>query len=135
MIAVGVECTKKLSYHFLLHIMLNVHKNLRICFTKLRLSSHKLLVERRRWIKPKVPYNERKCTLCNYSDIQDEFHITLCCVKFKSLREKYIKPYYYRRTSMQKFVELMNTDNRRELHRLMMFLKLVFKLYMDTLLE
>ena len=59
----------------------------------------------------------------------------LCCVKFKSLREKYIKPYYYRRTSMQKFVELMNTDNRRKLHRLMMFLKLVFKLYMDTLLE
>ena len=32
---------------------------------------------------------------------------------------------------MQKFVELMNTDNRRELHRLM-FLKLVFKLYMDV---
>ena len=70
-----------------------------------------------------------------YSDIQDEFHITLCCVKFKSLREKYIKPYYYRRPSMQKFVELMNTDNRRDLHRLMIFLKLLFKLYMDTLLE
>ena len=94
-----------------------------------------LLVERGRWIKPKVAYNERRCTLCNYSDIQDEFHITLCCVKFKSLREKYIKPYYYRRPSMQKFVELMNTDNRRELHRLMIFLKLLFKLYMDTLLE
>ena len=64
-----------------------------------------------------------------------KFHIPLCCVKFKSLREKYIKPYYYRRTSMQKFFELMNTDNRRELHRLLMFLKLLFKLYMDTLLE
>ena len=125
----------KLSFSASYYVKFNIHKNLRICFTKLRLSSHKLLVERGRWIKPKVSYNERKCTLCNYSDIQDEFHITLCCVKFKLLREKYIKPYYYRRPSMQKFVQLMNTDNRRELHRLMMFLELVFKLYMDTLLE
>ena len=127
----------KLSFSALYYVKFNIHKNLRICFTKLRLSSHKLLVERGRWIKSKVPYNERRCTstLCNYSDIHDEFYITLCCVKFKSLREKYTKPYYYRRPSMQKFVELMNTDNRRELHRLMMFLKFLFKLYMDTLLE
>ena len=125
----------KPSFSASYYVKFNIHKNLRICFTKLRLSSHKLLVERGRWIKPKVAYNERRCTLCNYSDIQDEFHITLCCVKFKSLREKYIKPYYYRRPSMQKFVELMNTDNRRDLHRLMIFLKLLFKLYMDTLLE
>ena len=111
----------KLSFSASYYVKFNIHKNLRICFTKLRLSSHKLLVERGRWIKPKVENNERRCTLCSYSDIQDEFHITLCCVKFKSLREKYIKPYYYRRPSMQKFVELMNTDNRRELHRLMIF--------------
>ena len=125
----------KPSFSASYYVKFNIHKNLRICFTKLRLSSHKLLVERGRWIKPKVAYNERRCTLCNYSGIQDEFHITLCCVKFKSLREKYIQPYYYRRPSMQKFVELMNTDNRRDLHRLMIFLKLLFKLYMDTLLE
>ena len=101
----------------------------------MRLSSHKFLVERGRWVKPKVPYNERRCTLCNNPDVQDEFHITLCCAKFNSLREKYIKPYYYRRPSMHKFVELMNTESRRDLHRLMVFLKLTFKLYEDTLLE
>ena len=67
-------------------------------------------------LSQKSPIQRKRCTLCSYSDIQDEFHITLCCVKFKSLREKYIKPYYYRKPSMQKFVELMNTDNRRELH-------------------
>ena len=96
---------------------------------------HKFLVERGRWVKPKVPYNERRCTLCNNPDVQDEFHITLCCAKFNSLREKYIKPYYYRRPSMHKFGKLMNTDNRRDLYRLMVFLKLTFKLYVDTLLE
>ena len=125
----------KLSFSASFYVGLNIHKYLRIYFTKLRLSSHKFLVERGRWVKPKVPYNERRCTLCNNPDVQDEFHITLCCAKFNSLREKYIKPYYYRRPSMQKFVELMNTDNRRDLYRLMVFLKLTFKLYVDTLLE
>ena len=67
-------------------------------------------------LSQKSPIQRKRCTLCSYSDIQDEFHITLCCVKFKSLREKYIEPYYYRKPSMQKFVELMITDNRRELH-------------------
>ena len=125
----------KLSFSASFYVGLNIHKYLRIYFTKLRLSSHKFLVERGRWVKPKVPYNERRCTLCNNPDVQDEFHITLCCAKFNSLREKYIKPYYYRRPSMHKLVELMNTENRRDLHRLMVFLKLTFKLYVDTLLE
>ena len=106
----------KLSFSASFYVGLNIHKYLRIYFTKLRLSSHKFLVERGRWVKPKVPYNERGCTLCNNPDIQDEFHITLCCAKFDSLRGKYIKPYYYRRPSMLKFVELMSTENRRDLH-------------------
>ena len=38
----------------------------------------------------------------------------------------YIKPYYYRRPSNYQFVEPMNTNNRRELHRLMVFLKVLF---------
>ena len=36
---------------------------------------------------------------------------------------------------MLKFVELMTTENKRDLHRLMVFLKLTYKLYVDTLLE
>ena len=117
----------KLSLSVSFYVGLNIHKYLRIYFTKLRPNSHKFLVERGRWVKPKVPYNERRCTLCNNPDVQDEFHITLCCVKFNSLREKYIKPYYYRRPCMLKCVELMNTENRRDLYRLMVFLKLAFK--------
>ena len=101
----------------------------------MRLSSQKYLVERGQWVKPNVPYNERRCTLCNNPDVQEEFHNTLCCTKFDSLRVKHIKPYYYRRPSMLKFVELMSTENRRDIHRLMVFLKLTFKLYVDTLLE
>ena len=37
------------------------------------------MVERERWMKPKVQYIDRKCTLCNDNDIQDEYHIVLKC--------------------------------------------------------
>ena len=139
MTVTDAECTKKLSYQSLPHFMLDLifTKYLRIYFTKLRLStvsSHTFLVERGRWVKPKVQYIERRCTLCNNPDVQDEFHITLYCAKFDSLIEKYIKPYYYRRPSMLKFIELMSTENKRDLYRLMVFLKLTFKFYVDTLL-
>ena len=33
-----------------------INRVLRITFTKLRLCSHKLLVERGRWLKPKIEY-------------------------------------------------------------------------------
>ena len=75
--------------------------------------------------------SERRCTFCNNPDVQDAFHITLCCAKFDSLRVKYIKPYYYRRPSMLKFVELISIDNRRDIHRLMMFLNYTLTLCLN----
>ena len=48
-----------------------------------------------------------------------------CCVHFfKDLRKKYIKPYYYQRPSMRKFIEMMNTRNVKEL---------LFKVYIDSI--
>ena len=102
-----------------IYLEMNINTRLRSCLTKLRLSSHNYLVERGRWLKPKLPYIDRKCTLCNIPDIQDEYHVNLCCVYFKELRRKYIKPYYYKRHSMNKFVELMKTRNKREIYRIM----------------
>ena len=61
------------------------------------------MVERGRWIKPKVQYIDRKCTLCNDNDIQDEYHIVLKCAYYNEVRRKYIKP--YRHPSMYKFQE------------------------------
>ena len=75
-------------------------KHLRTSYTKFRLSSHKLLVELGRWMKPKLQYEMRKCTLCNSGAIEDEYHVTLICQHVKDLRTKYIKEYYYLRPSM-----------------------------------
>ena len=110
-----------------------IKQNLRVNYTKLRLSSHKFLVESARWRKVKIPYAQRTCTLCSSGDIEDEYHIVLICENFRDVRLKYIKPYYHNRPSMFKFVELMNTTNKRDRFRLMLFLKIVFNLYGETL--
>ena len=65
--------------------------NLRTSFTKLRLSSHRLMVERGRWMKPKVEFVDRKCTLCDVGDIEDEYHILMRCAILRTLRQKYVK--------------------------------------------
>ena len=102
------------------------HRDLRQYLTKLRLSSHKLLVESGRWTKPKINYHERLCTLCDENDIEDEYHILMKCNYFVNLREKYISRKYYKRPSMYKFQKLVNTT-KRELYRLMLFIKCIFK--------
>ena len=106
-------------------------KKLRTSYTKFRLSSHKLLVERGRWMKPKLQYQMRKCTLCDSEDIEDEYHVTLVCQQFKDLRTKYINKYYYTRPSMFKFIELMHVDAKREHFKLMLFVKYMFKMYVE----
>ena len=95
------------------YLQRNINRALRIILTKLRLSSHKLLVERGRWLKPKIEYGNRLCTLCSKIDIQDEYHVLMVCPHFTILRKKYIKAYYYERSSMYKFIQLMKSDNKR----------------------
>ena len=105
----------------------NIRRDVRVCFTRLRLSSHKFLVERARWLKVKVPYTQRTCTLCNSNDIEDEYHVTLVCEYFRDVRKKYIKPFYYQRPNMMKFLDLMTSVSKKDRFRLMLFLKVVLK--------
>ena len=88
-------------------------------------------------MKPKINYHERLCTLCDENDIEDEYHILMKCNYFVNLREKYISRKYYNRpsnASMYKFQKLMNTT-KRELFRLMLFMKCIFKEYNSRLIE
>ena len=43
--------------------------------TRLRLSSHKLMIERGRWLN--ILSKDRLCTLCN--KLEDEFHVICEC--------------------------------------------------------
>ena len=61
--------------------------------TKLRLSSHRLEIERGRYTKPtKTPPEERICTYCKSKGInvvEDEAHFLLDCPMSRELRDKY----------------------------------------------
>ena len=48
---------------------------------------------------------------------------------FADARKKYLKMYFYRRPSMAKFVELMDTKSDRERYRLMLYVNIVLKEY------
>ena len=86
--------------------IVNIKTN-RNALTRLRLSSHKLFIESGRWNRPQpTPREERKCTICNI--LEDEFHLLLECRMYDEFRYSLIKPYYVRRKSMQKAVELLS---------------------------
>ena len=69
------------------YVNCNIRRDVRVCFTKLRLSSHNFLVKRARSLKLKVLYTQRTSTLCNSNDIEDKYHMTLVCEYFKDVRK------------------------------------------------
>ena len=76
---------------YLLHVN---NKNVRSCFTKLRISSHKLMIETGRYNRPrKIPVNERYCNYCKNNNIEDEKHFVLTCKLFETERELFHKNY------------------------------------------
>ena len=58
----------------------NLHKD----FTRLRLSSHRLFVERGRWSR--IPRERRVCD-CDHESVQDELHIALPCPRTQNVRD------------------------------------------------
>ena len=94
-------------------------KNIRL-ITKYRLSSHRLFIETGRYTN--IPRENRICALCNY-DIEDEFHFILKCPFYNELRKHYIKPYFWKRPSVYKLVQIFTTDNVTELNNLGIYLK------------
>ena len=123
----------KQTYKMESYLKCNIRRSLRIYFARFRLSSHRFLIERVCWMKPKIELPNRISTLCNDKDIQDEYHIVIKCVHFLTLRIKCINKYYYVIPSMYKFQQLMNTRKQREYCRLMLFVKLTMNEYNSML--
>ena len=67
----------KQSYKMESYLKCNIRSRLWIYFARFRLSSHRFLIERGRWMKPKIELPNRICTLCNDKDIQDVYHMVL----------------------------------------------------------
>ena len=58
----------------------------RSVYTKLRVSAHTLMIEKGRHFHPKVPIDQRICTLCSLNEIEDELHFMLKCTFYADLR-------------------------------------------------
>ena len=76
------------SYLYKVHITAN-----RKAMTKFRLSIHRLMIERGRWLK--VPRIDLLCVCCN--KLEDECHNICESSYYSSIRKLYIKPYYVKR--------------------------------------
>ena len=90
--------------------------NLRKAITKMRCSSHKLMIEKGRYLN--LERNQRVCSMCNLNDIEDEFHFILRCPAYYDLRKKYLKQRYCNRPSVFKLLQLFNTCCLSELRKL-----------------
>ena len=91
----------------------------------MQLSAHSLISETGRYSN--IPVEQRLCEYCK-SDIEDEFHLILKCPLYNRLRCQYIKSYYRRNPSMYKLINLLNTNNVKELCMLGKFLHHALKL-------
>ena len=112
------------GYLYKVHIPAN-----RKAITKLRLNSHKLLIERGRWLN--ILHNDSYAifyffyyifyffTICN--KLEDELHVICECPRYDTCRKLYIKLYYVRKPSMAKLIQLLNTDNISEMQKLALF--------------
>jgi hypothetical protein len=71
------------------------------------------------------------CTHCK-TDIEDEYHFVLACPLYSDLRSKYIKPYYYKKPSVFKLIQLFNAENLKTMYNLGKYLSLATKLRNDV---
>ena len=107
---------------------------LRIGISQLRLAAHQLRIVTGRYSQNRVDRALRLCTLCNGSHIEDEYHLVAICPAYNQLREKYIRPYYYKRPSVYKFTLLMRSTNTKIVKNLAKFVSEAFS-FRNTLVN
>ena len=100
--------------------------------SRLRMSSHRLAIESGRWTRPnRTPVNERICVECGV--VEDEYHFVIECKLFNELRIKYLPRYFWVRSSMYKFVELLHSENINHIRKLGTYTYHAFKMRTDIL--
>ena len=94
---------------------------------KVRTSNTYFLIETARWSTNYIPYQDRKCPLCNKNDLADEFHYGMVCDYFKNKRALYLSPYYTRHPNVLKYKELFSSNSVSTLNNLSTFVNFLLK--------
>ena len=87
---------------------------------KFKCANHKLPIVIGRYTG--VALDNRICTLCNLSEIGDEFHYLFKCSFFNEDRFKYVKRYYYSQPNTHKMTQLFNATSNKEILNLGKFI-------------
>ena len=74
-----------------------------------------------------VLYEERYFTFCDEQLIGGEFHYILDCKNFKDLRSEYIPEYFWKYPNKQKLITLLNSKDKKLIHKICNFVKNVLK--------
>ena len=74
-------CVFKQSFQMENYVML-LSRSSRIPFCKLRISAHMLMIEKGRYLSPKVNSEDRLCKLCDRNEVEDEFHFIMKCTLY-----------------------------------------------------
>jgi exonuclease III len=93
--------------------------------TRIRLSAHNLSIETGRYHKNTD--TTRYCFLCK-NVTEDEYHFILKCPLYNDLRQQYIKTYYWKKPSTFKLVQLLCTQNLKQLRHLGVYIFKAVKL-------
>lgn len=93
---------------------------LKIALCKFRCSAHLLPIEKGRHLG--IPRNERLCNHCK-NDIGDEFHFLFICPQFLNLRKECIPLNYWKKPSVQKFINLLKVKKVKSLIKLSKMVK------------
>ena len=89
------------------------HKHI---LSKYRLPAHSLSIETGGYHH--IERNNRMCSLCNMNILGDEYHFVLVCPLYSTIRDNYIKPYYYNTPSTFKLTQLISIDSSKHLIKL-----------------
>ena len=96
-----------------------------MALTRLLTSSHRLRIETGRWELPNPPpRHQRLCLVCQKMD--DEYHFVMECSVFETIRSQLIPQYYWRRPSMLKLIELINSNDIHLVNKLAEYTKKCF---------
>ena len=109
------------NFDIQIYLKKSIPISLQRLLTKFRLSYHDLFVETGR--HKNIPRYNRICSLCNKQDIEDEYHFILICPVYDEIRHKFLKPYFYKKPSMYKLINLLTSKKFKELCNIAKFLK------------
>ena len=94
----------------------------RITMSKFRCANNRLPANANRFSELIL---QKNCTLCERSEIGDEFHYLFTCPFFEVQRKLYIKKYYYNRPNTLKMQQLFESKNLKQLSDVAKFSRLI----------